>query len=119
MKRHVRHSKYEPLVDEVDLLEANPQYAYVRLPDGRETTVSVKHLAPSGKDQNSNVSEGMEEAGEGEEPALQSDEREEPATNSDPDVLEQTPHVCDTLQPEALRRSTRASKPPDRLLYSQ
>ena len=47
MKRHVRQ-KYDPLVDEVELLEANPQYAHVRLPDGRETTVSIRHLAPRG-----------------------------------------------------------------------
>ena len=47
MKRHVRQ-KYDPLVDEVELIEANPQYAHVRLPDGRETTVSIRHLAPRG-----------------------------------------------------------------------
>ena len=46
MTRNVRHSKYELLT--VELLEANPHYAYVRLPDGRETTVSVKQLAPAG-----------------------------------------------------------------------
>ena len=39
----------EPLVDEVELLQANPHYAHVRYPDGRETTVETKHLAP--KDQ--------------------------------------------------------------------
>ena len=39
MKRNVRQSKYDPLVDEVNLIEANPQYAHVRLPDDRETTV--------------------------------------------------------------------------------
>ncbi|VDI28094.1 Hypothetical predicted protein [Mytilus galloprovincialis] len=48
MKKHVRATKYNPLVEEVDLLEANPTYAHVRLPDGRETTVSVPHLAPRG-----------------------------------------------------------------------
>ena len=48
MKCHVRHSKYEPLVDEVELLHANPQYAHVRLPSGKETKVSVKHLALRG-----------------------------------------------------------------------
>ena len=48
LKRHVRQSKTEPLVDEVELLQANPQYAHVRYPDGRETTVSLRHLAPSG-----------------------------------------------------------------------
>ena len=35
LKRFVRSSKYDPLVDEVDLIEANPSYAYVRYQDGR------------------------------------------------------------------------------------
>ena len=48
LKRHVRNSKYEPLVDEVNLLEANPQYAHVQFPNGREDTVLIKHLAPLG-----------------------------------------------------------------------
>ena len=48
LRRHVRESKYDPLVEEVDLLETNPQYAHVRLSNGRETTVSLRHLAPSG-----------------------------------------------------------------------
>ena len=48
LKRHVRNSKYDPLVDEVNLLEANRQYAHVQFPDGREDTVSIKHLAPLG-----------------------------------------------------------------------
>ena len=47
LKRQVRSSKTDPLVDEVELLEANPNYAHVRYPDGRETTVSIKHLAPT------------------------------------------------------------------------
>lgn len=32
----------------MELLEANPSYAHVRFPDGRESTVSLRHLAPSG-----------------------------------------------------------------------
>ena len=47
-KRHVRHSKFDPLVEKVDVLQANPHYAHIRYPDGRETTVSTKHLAPYG-----------------------------------------------------------------------
>ncbi|CAC5365125.1 unnamed protein product [Mytilus coruscus] len=47
MKKHVRATKYDTLVKEVDLLEANPSYAHVRLPDGRETTVLIRHLAPT------------------------------------------------------------------------
>ena len=46
MKRNVRASKYEPLVDEVELIDCNPLYAHVRLQDGRETTVSLQQLAP-------------------------------------------------------------------------
>ena len=49
VKRQVRASKMEPLVDEVELLQANPHYAHVRYPDGRETTVATKHLAPKGQ----------------------------------------------------------------------
>ncbi len=39
-------TKHDPLVDEVELLEANSHYAHVRFPDGRESTVSMRHLAP-------------------------------------------------------------------------
>ena len=49
MKRHVRNSKYDPLVEEVELIESNPEHAYVRYPDGRESTVSLRHLAPCGQ----------------------------------------------------------------------
>lgn len=48
MKNHCRGNKYEPLVQEVELIEANPEYAHVKLPDGRETSVSLRHLAPRG-----------------------------------------------------------------------
>ena len=56
LKRNVRHSKYDPLVDEVELLESNPKYAHVRLPDGRETTVSLHQLAPIGETSTPEVS---------------------------------------------------------------
>ena len=42
-----QQSKYEPLVQEVDLLDCNPQYAHIRFPSGRESTVSLRHLAPT------------------------------------------------------------------------
>ncbi|XP_066906426.1 uncharacterized protein [Halyomorpha halys] len=47
-KRNVKHSKYEDSVEEVELLEANPQYALIRRKDGSETTVSLRQLAPRG-----------------------------------------------------------------------
>ena len=46
IKRHVRSSKFDPITEEVHLIEANPQYAHVRYPDGKEDTVALKHLAP-------------------------------------------------------------------------
>ena len=46
LKRHVRSNEADPLVDELELLQASPHYAFVRYPDGRETTVSAKHPAP-------------------------------------------------------------------------
>jgi hypothetical protein len=48
MKKHACASKYGPLVEQVDLTEANPDYAYVKLAGGRVTAVSTHHLAPGG-----------------------------------------------------------------------
>ena len=47
LRRIKRSSKYEPIVDQVELLEANTQYAFIRYPDGRESTVSLHDLAPT------------------------------------------------------------------------
>uniref|UniRef100_A0A5S6R0F8 Uncharacterized protein n=1 Tax=Trichuris muris TaxID=70415 RepID=A0A5S6R0F8_TRIMR len=38
----------DPLVEEIELLEGTPLYAHVRYPDGRESSVSLRHLAPVG-----------------------------------------------------------------------
>lgn len=42
----IRGSKYEPSVQEVEIIHLNPSYAKVRLPNERETLVSLRHLAP-------------------------------------------------------------------------
>ena len=113
LRRFVRHSKQEPLVDEVELLEANPQYAHVRFPDGRETTVSVKDLAP---------------CGEVREPALPEPEKvdiieplpAEQGADGGVDHPEEVNSQGDAgvmgSEPTSLRRSTRISKPPARLI---
>ena len=49
LKHHVRTSKTEPLVDEVEDIGANSGYSHVRHLDGRETTVSTMHLATCGE----------------------------------------------------------------------
>ena len=46
LRRQSKGSKYDPIVEKVDLLEANPEYAFIRFRDGRECTVSVRDLAP-------------------------------------------------------------------------
>ena len=46
VRRFVRNSKSEPLVDEVEVVNVNPTYADVRYPSGREATVSIRDLAP-------------------------------------------------------------------------
>jgi transposase InsO family protein len=48
VKNNVRTSKYDDLVEEVDLIHANPEYAWIKKKDGSETTVSLRQLAPRG-----------------------------------------------------------------------
>ena len=45
LSRYNRSSKFDPLVEEVELLEASPQFAHVKFSDGRKDTVSTKLLA--------------------------------------------------------------------------
>ncbi|KAL3275919.1 hypothetical protein HHI36_020655 [Cryptolaemus montrouzieri] len=47
----VRNSKFDPFVKEVTLSEGNAEYAYIKHPDGRESIVSTRHLAPMRKDE--------------------------------------------------------------------
>ncbi|KAG5447251.1 hypothetical protein CSKR_200447 [Clonorchis sinensis] len=44
-----RSSKCDPLVEEVELVNCNPQYACVRFPKGKEEIASLRHLAPKEK----------------------------------------------------------------------
>ena len=47
VKNHRRTSKNDPPVMPATLLHANPQYAYVQLPSGIETTVSLREISPA------------------------------------------------------------------------
>ena len=96
LRRHVRTSKQDPLVDEVDLVHANPQYALVRFPDGREDTFSTRDLAPT-----PDSSQGFQDAS--------------PSDTQAADLVDSE----DTLEDcEIPRRSTRVRKPPERYGYS-
>ena len=55
LRQHVRNTKYEPLVDQVDLVEANPEHALIQYPDGHKSTASLRDLAPSGVPQDNNI----------------------------------------------------------------
>ena len=45
VRRHVRN-KYKPLVEEADLIHATSQYTHIRFKNGRESTVSLRDVAP-------------------------------------------------------------------------
>jgi len=57
LKRHGRSSKYDPVVEDVDLVHATPNYAVVRFPSGKESTVSVKDISPAGSSRENNSGE--------------------------------------------------------------
>lgn len=96
LRRHVRTSKQDPLVDEVDLVHANPQYALVRFPDGREDTFSTRDLAPT-----PNSPDGLQDGSSSE------------TQTGDLVDSEDTSEGC-----ELPRRSTRVRKSPERYGYS-
>ena len=107
MKRNVSRSKYELLVDEVELVEANSHYAHVKFPDGRETTVSTKQLAPTG-----NTTDSQTPSIEMSTSEVPTNLKEEQVTSHDDSLNDN-----DTLAVEEipLRRSTRTRRPPERL----
>lgn len=126
LKRHVRNSKFEPLVDEVELIEANPQYAHVRFPDGREDTVSIKHLAPQGDTR----VELQHQTSQPQTPQRQTSQLQTPQRQHVADIVPEESNnsiVPDgsgeelgtqpqsTQQSQPLRRSERLRKAPDRL----
>ena len=103
MKKMVRQSKYDPLVEEVELLDANPQYARVRLGDGRETTVSLKHLAPNGE---ATPEPAGNPSQEDPEPPIPEEFPMSASPNPDPPAVP---------APVPLRRSSRDRRIPERL----
>ena len=46
LRKFLRNHKNDDLVEEVQLLDANPQYANIRYRDGRESSVSLSDLSP-------------------------------------------------------------------------
>ena len=130
LKRHVRLSKYEPLVDQVELIHATPSYARVRLANGREVTVSLRDVAPVGDKSLINRSVSKNDDDEVISNEICNDDsvsvdRSEIVTEcSDMNVTEsgdKSLPVADDVTPISSepRRSSRVSRPPDRFTYDQ
>ena len=109
VKRHDRISKYQSPVQKAELIHCNPQYAEIRLADGRETTVSLRDVAPYShevKEPVSNIPVPNENIVE---------------VNNEEVIVEEpdTVPVDNTIVVPELRRSSRPIPPPiDRLGYS-
>ena len=113
IKSHVRSSKFDPLTEEVHLIEANPQYAHVRYPDGKEDTVALKHLAPK-PTSNDEILE-TNRVVEVENPANDAAPANESFTTEDVDAKPiQNESLNDPSCETKLRRSQRVRKPPER-----
>ena len=113
LKRHVRNSTFEPLVDGVELIEANP-YAHVKLPNGKEGTVSLKHLAHC----NSEVRGESDFTGSMKELVTANDPMQGDGTESDPmEGLHENGTEEATQNEAPLRPSQRIRRLPDRLGY--
>ena len=118
IKKHGVASKYDSQVEEVELLEANPNYAHIRDASGVEKTVSLRDIAPhTGNSIQIDNTANLGEQNLGEQsnrydqevplPSLLPVTQEEPAMLSDAVVVNSEPTVS--------RRSSRISKPPNRL----
>ena len=135
LKRHVRSSKYEPIVDEVELIHATPSYARVRMPNGGETTVSLRDVAPGGNrrvlerksSQNSEhfvpIDKSVNEADCSEnrnfispEPRISNSLENEASDNS---FVADDVTSSESPEPQNLRRSTRTRRPPERFTYDR
>ena len=122
LRKFIRRSKTEPLVQEVELLEANPQYAHIRYPDGRESTVSARDLAPMGVNPVEDVAEQViaeqvtaEQVVAEQAVAEQIVAEQVVAEQVDPEQGDPEQAAAEQVVADLPRRSRRQRKPPNRL----
>ena len=129
VKRHVRN-KGDPFVDKAQHLGLNPAYARVRLNNGRETTVSVRDLAPCCEEQSvetdvpgSETPVEKEQGVETDVPSSETPVENDPEVNVDSVLESPADESCEGAAGGAPvdegdvtlpRRSTRARKPVNR-----
>ena len=113
VRKHVRRSKYDSPVEEAELIEANPEYAFIRLNTGHETTVSLRDLAPCSDETSRDVIvEDQEEQSTLVEP-------ESNAAHVVHDPSDSSPSSQENKEPDGPRRSSRRKKEPERFADSK
>ena len=123
LRRFIRNSKDDPLVTKVNLVEANSQFARIQYPDGRDSTVSLRDLAPYSSPSKDFVSD--DSTSEMNEDRIYFNSRND-CVDEDPDGCTVDPPtesqegivpVCDNQGREVscLRRSQRVRRPPQKL----
>ncbi|KAL7633690.1 UNVERIFIED_CONTAM: hypothetical protein RMT77_015644 [Armadillidium vulgare] len=119
VRKQVRQSKFDPLVEEAELLEVNPRYAFVRFSNGRESTVSLRDLAPCG---NQNTNDPYPDHPENINSEGGCGNNDDSGAETDDIPLELTPSEINiptkseiTQNSPELRRSSRVCKPVQRL----
>lgn len=109
VKQHVRKSKYCPIVNQVELVSVNPSNAKIRYKCGRESTVSLRDLAPLPQN-----SDNMPPSG----PLIEESVSETPVSAApaglEPEPTPATPSASTEPLPAPPRRSNRERKEPDR-----
>ena len=113
VKRHVRN-KHEPLVDEAELIDLNPNYAHVRMQDGRETTVSIRDLSHQSRNDNQIELDTCDKSMMP-EPVVDDNANQTEFANSSNSNWKQPDEFVNVSQDNvALQRTTRVRKPVDR-----
>ena len=118
LRRFIRN-KGDPLCERVLLLDANPSYVHIRLPNGRESTVSTSDLAPYPKTLNyERITSVFNETEHGED-----GERAIPLKENNADLPLEDCEISNVPLPDnevtnennelPLRRSTRVKRMPD------
>ena len=114
LRRYVRTSKNDPIVDQVELKEANPTYARVKYMDGRESTVSIRDLAPCPQASAQSPPVIVPTVNEPQCPAPIPLDQQPTESKDLPTECQDGAVNHDSVTPPAVRRSTRVIKPPSR-----
>ena len=124
LKKHARSSKHDDVIEEVELLHANPMHANVRHKDGQEQNVSLCDVAPCPRTQTLDAPDPVVDVPVSEvaidSPPLNNEQQQNSGpTSSSPsptiDANDNHSNLNDVANAEP-RRSTRSTRgvPPDR-----